>query len=369
MMLRKKSRLGLSLLLVGLTGGCATLPSNYVQVLPAPARSFPPAPPALMRLPVDIVFPSGAQVGQHLDDLFNTALRPKRDKPEKALDARSAFNVLNIWERMQEPIFLDKGIWLLIRPKTLSLGTMRNDPKNILSAHTMIETSSNPEVVFGPEPVTTPIPMPKLSPYLPGPSTFRAVSNTHINYKEVNERLKDPRMKLIGMVVPGTGGQKLTLVGLRVYGSGGQVVVEVKLHYNPLIVNLGSKPAKVTVYLKGTPRYLKESEAFDLPDLDYDLKSSDLMLQMADLFFKNDFRDQLRKIARLSIGPKLAELKDKIDVALNRPLGPVVHLSAKVSSLKVLGGYADNEGIVVRVSIQGTAGLQMVWNKDQAGVK
>jgi hypothetical protein len=83
---------------------------------------------------------------------------------------------------------------------------------------------------------------------------------------------------------------------------------------------------------------------------------------MADFLFKDDFRKQLRKITRLSIGPKMDELKDKVDKALNRPMGPFVHLSAKVSSLQVMGGYADNEGIVVRVSIQGTAGLQVIWN-------
>jgi hypothetical protein len=242
------------------------------------------------------------------------------------------------------------------------LGTVRTDPKDIFTAHTALETTANPEVIFGPKPETTPLPMPSLSPFAPGPAVFEAVSDTRISYKEVNAHLRDPRLKMIGMVVPGTGGQKLTLMGIRVYGSGGQVVVEVKLHYNPLIANLGSKPAKLTVYLKGTPRYLPKEQAFDLPDLDYDIKSSDLMLQMADLFFKDDFKNQLRKIARLPIGPKMVELKVKIDKALNRSLGRFTRLSAKVVSFNVLDGIADNKGIIVRVAIQGAAGLEMTWN-------
>jgi hypothetical protein len=230
-----------------------------------------------------------------------------------------------------------------------------------LTVHTALETTANPEVIFGPKPLMTPIPMPPLRTFIPGPAIFQAVSNVRISYKEANEHFKDPRMKLIGMVLKGTG-QKLTIDHIRMYGSGGQVVVEVKLHYNPLIINLGSKPAKLTVYLKGTPRYLPKEQAFDLPDLDYDIKSSDLMVQMADWLFKSDFKNQLRQIAKLPIGPKMDEMKVKMDLALNRPLGRFIRLSATVTTFKVLDGLADNEGIVARVWIKGTPALDVTWN-------
>jgi len=310
---------------------------------------------------VVLLFPSGAEVVHHITDFFKNGLRPKMDIPITSPGAHLKFSIKDIWEKIQEPIFLDKGIWLLIRPQTLSLGSVRVDPHNILTAHAGLETTANPEVVFGPEPLTNPKPLPKLGVFIPGPPTFQAVSNTFISYKEANAHLKDPRLKLIGMALKGTG-QKVTLDGIRMYGSGGQVVVEVKLHYQPLIINLGSKPARMTVYLKGTPHYLSKEQAFDLPDLDYDIKSSDLMVQMADLMFKGDFRKQLRKIARLPIGPKMDELKMKVDLALNRPLGPFVRLRANVISFKVLDGLAENEGILIRVSIHGTAALDVTWN-------
>ncbi len=358
---RGMNRIFLVLILSFLTVGCASLPQR-VKILPVSARTFPPTEPALIRLPVDILFPSGAEVVKHFTDFFKNELRPKMDHPIKVPGARLRFNVADLWKKIQEPIYLDKGIWLLIRPQTLSLGSVRTNPKNLFSAHAGLETTANPEVIFGPKPLTTPAPMPRLGPYIPGPATFQAVSNTRISYKEIDQHFKDPRMKLIGMVMPGTGGQKVTLTGLRMYGSGGQVVVEVKIHYEPLIINLGSKPARLTIYLKGTPHYLPKEKAFDLPDLDYDVKSSDLMVQMADMLFKTDFRNQLRQIARLPIGPKMDELTGKIDMALNRPLGRFTRLRANVTSFNVLDGLADNEGIVVRVFIKGTAALDMTWN-------
>jgi hypothetical protein len=359
--LGRMTRTFLVLMLSFLAAGCADT-SHYVKVLPVPPRTFPPTEPALIRLPVEILFPSGAEVVRHVTDFFKNELRPKMDHPIKVPGARLKFSVADLWKKIQEPIYLDKGIWLLIRPQTLSLGSVRTNPKNPFSAHAGLETTANPEVIFGPKPLTTPAPIPKLGPYIPGPATFQAVSNTRISYKEVNQHFKDPRMKLIGMVMPGTGGQKVTLTGLRMYGSGGQVVVEVKIHYEPLIINLGSKPAKLTIYLKGTPHYLPKEQAFDLPDLDYDVKSSDLMVQMADMLFKTDFKNQLRQIARLPIGPKMDELTGKINLALNRPLGRFTKMKANVTSFKVLDGLADNEGIVVRVFIKGTAALDMTWN-------
>jgi hypothetical protein len=263
---------------------------------------------------------------------------------------------------MQTPIFLDRGLWLLIRPETLSVGMMRTDLKRASTVHTVLEMTAEPEILFGPKPLSTPAGMPPLQRFQPGPGMFEVMSNTRISYKEANQYFQDPRLKLIGMVFPGTGGQKLTLEGIRLYGSGGQVIVEVKLQYNPLVLNLGSKPAKLTVYLRGTPRYLPQEQMFDMPDLDFDIKSSDLMVEVADWLFKSDFKNQLRRIAKLPIGPKLDVIKAKIDKALNRPLGHFTRLHTQVNSFKVLDGFADNEGIEVRLSLEGTATLEVTWN-------
>jgi hypothetical protein len=239
---------------------------------------------------------------------------------------------------------------------------MRTDLKRVSTLHTVLEMTALPIIIFGPKPEAEPIPIPKLQKFQPGPGTFRAITNTRVSYAEANAYFKDPRLKLIGMVFPGTGDRKLTLEGVRLYGSGGQVIAEVKLHYNPPIINFTGKPAKLTVYLRGTPRYLPKERMFDLPDLDYDIKSNDLLVEIADWIFKSDFKDQLRKIAVLPLGNKLDLIKAKVDKALNRPLGKFVSLKTQVTVLRVLDGFADNEGIEVRLAIQGNATMEVLWN-------
>lgn len=371
------------LILPVLAGGCATVPPSHpallaansvvptpsptatafpppgkdvrVPVLPAPTRSFPPVKPATVRLPIDVTFPQGGGTFQQVSDWVESGITRVAQEPL----LRNRMGAL--WASMAAPIRLDDNLWLVIRPTSLSVGRMRTDLKRAATLHAVVEMTAAPEVVFGPMPLTTPTTMPPLQPFQPGPGTFQAMTNTHIAYADANQFFSDPRMGIVGQVLPGSGERKLTIEGVRVYGSGGKVIVEAKVRYNPLILNLSDKPAHLTLYLRGTPRYLPKRRVFDLPDLDYDIKSGDLMLEIADFVFKGDFRDQLRRVAVVPVGAKMDILKEKITKKLNRALDRYAHLRTQVNTFDVLDGYADNEGLVARVTFKGTATLEVIW--------
>ncbi len=349
----------LALAILGLVG-CGSVP---LRIVPRTLiTSFPPVKPSLVRLPVEIVFPSGGDLLQHLSNMVKGGLKQimpdLRALPGLAMDS----HIADVWQKMQEPIFLEKDTWLLIRPATLAVGLMRTDLRRESTLRTVLEMTAEPEVVFGPMPLVTPQKRPPLQTFKPGPGIFEAMSNTRISWEEATQYLLDPRLKLLGMVFPGTGGQKVTLMGFRFSGSEGQVKVRVKLHYNPLVINLGGKPADLTVYLRGTPRYLPNQRVFDFPDLDYDIKSGDLVIQVADWLNKGDFTKRLRRYLRIPIGPKLDEFKARMNKVLNRRLSEFTRLSAQVNSFRVLGGFADDEGIEMRLSVKGTAILEVKWN-------
>ena len=349
-------------ILLGLCAGCSSVPSHYVRVLPAPITSFPPVKPGLVRLPVEVTFPKEGDLVQHLSHFLKGGLKQMRPDLHGIRGLNWKSRMRDLWTKMQTPIFLDKDLWLLIKPETMSVGRVRTDLKKRSTAHTVLEMTAAPEIIFGDKPLTSTRIMPPFSRFQPGPGIFQAMSNTRISYKEANQYFRDPRLKLNGMVLPGTGERKLTLKGIRLYGSGGKVIAEVKLQYNPPIINFTGKPAKMTVYLRGTPRYLPKQRVFDLPDLDFDVKSNDLMVQVADFIFKSDFKNELRRIAKLPIGVKMDVMKEKMNKALNRPLGRFTRLHTQVNSFRVLNGFADNEGIEVRLSLEGTATMEVIWN-------
>jgi hypothetical protein len=337
-----------------LVSGCATS-APRVKVVPAPARSFSPEQPGFLILPVVINFPPGGKVFQNVTNFFKDGIE------QMAQNVVLKSKIKGLWKKMAVPIHLDKDLWLLIRPETISVGKIKGGTQIKSVTRTVLEISAKPEIFFGPEPKTISRPMPPLQPFVPGQPMFEAMSNVHVTYADTNRYLSDPRMRIHGRLVPNTGDRKLTLEKIRLYGSGGKVVVEVKIHYSPMIVNLSDKPAHLTLYLTGTPRYLPQEKAFDLPDLDYDIKSSDLMFQVADWILKSDFKDQLRRVAKFPIGKKMNLLKAKINKSLNRPFGRHTRLNTQVSSFDVLDAYADNEGIEILVSIKGTSTLEVNW--------
>lgn len=342
-------------LLFLLVSGCAGLPPRDGPALPPRVREFPPVKPGVVRLPVEVIFPPGGDAGHGIADLFKGGV-------EKILEETILKTKLRgLWDQMAAPIFLDESLWLLIRPQTMSVGKARGDLKRGSTNQVVLEMTASPELVFGGEPLARPVPMPPLSPFQQGPAVFEAMSNVHMDYDDANRYLNDPRMKLRGTLIPGTGARKLTIETVRLFGSGDKVMVEVELNYNPVIVNLTGKPAHLTLYLRGTPRYVPSKRIYDLPDLDYDIKTNDLIVKVANWIFKSDFKNQMRKTVNFPIGEKMDMLKQKVIKALNRPFGPALHLRTEVSSFNVVEGFADDEGIEMRLSLRGTAALLVIW--------
>jgi len=267
----------------------------------------------------------------------------------------------DIWALMQEPIYLDKGIWLLIRPENISTGIMMADRKDPLKLETVLELWAHPTIYFGDNPQVEKKPLPPLSPFEQGRPGFRAISNVSISFKEANRFLCDPKTGLIDYVIPGTGAQKLTVRGIRLYGAEGKVVAEVRLSYNPFLINFAGKPAHMTIYFRGTPRYNLKKRLFEMPDLDFDVKTTDFLVQVADWILKSDIRKELRRKARIPVGPKLDFLKSRMDVVLNRSLNPYTSVSTQVKTFTILNSFADKQGIQAQVALDGDAQLNVTW--------
>lgn len=269
--------------------------------------------------------------------------------------------VQDIWDLMQEPIYLDKGIWLLIRPENISTGLMRTNAKDPLKLETVLELWAHPTIFFGDNPPVEKKFLPPLSTFEPGRPGFRAISNVSISFKEANRFLCDPKTGLINFVVPHTGAQKLTVKGVRLYGAGGKVIAEVRLSYNPFLINFAGKPAHMTIYFRGTPKYNLKKRIFYMPDLDFDVKTTDFLVQVADWILKSDIRKELRQKARIPVGPKLDFLKSRMGEVLNRRLNPYASLSTQVKTFTILDSFADKEGIQAQLALDGDSQLNVTW--------
>jgi len=315
----------------------------YLRLSPLrlPNQALPEAVEQVRRAGEDLLRQGNWKFGEKLRGFSNI-------KPQAA----------EMWDVVQEPIYLDKGIWLLIRPERVGVGWMRASPEKKIE--TVLEIEAHPVVIFGSEPAVQKRPLPPLKPVPPGPLGFHAVSTLQIGFPEINRRLVDSATGIVGRTLKESGDFKAKVTSLKIFSLGGQVGVKAEVEYNP-IVNLKDGPSSLTLYLKGTPHYDARKRRFDFPDLDFDLKTGDLLLQTAKWLLKSDMRDQLRKQAKVPLGPKLDEVKKRMDEVFNRPLGPHTELTAKVDSLKVVDAFTDDKGFVAQVSLDGQATLHVTW--------
>ena len=266
-----------------------------------------------------------------------------------------------LWMKIQEPFRMAEDIWLHIQPNRISVGDVRlvPDPKNP-RLETVFEFYVQPDISIGEKPKVKVVEMPPLEDYQPGPEGFHIATNLKISFKEVNKLLVDPKLGILRKALPGGGDRHIQIDDMLIYGSGGKLVVEAQVEYQPLL-NLSSKPAQLTIYLLGTPVYHEDKQEIDFPDMDFDIKTSDFLVQMADFIMGSGMREKLRKEAVIPVGKDLAKLKVEMEKVLNRPLGRFAKLNTEVTNLKMTEAFVSDYGLEGRVIMDGDAKVAVDW--------
>jgi hypothetical protein len=343
--------------------GCATMtPSLYIPPSDSTNRAFAPPPPAIIRLPVSVSVPRLVSLSQNFTQWIDQEIHKISEDAQKpagfAIMKSPLAGMSNLWDGMQEPIYIDKNIWLLIRPETLSTGLTEPVKSNPFTWKVVLEMAAHPILIFGNKPLVEKKLLPPMSAYKPGPTGFHAVSNIGISFKEANRILADPKDGLTNYPIRGSGSYHLRVKGVRLYGSGGQVIAETKIQFNPPI-NFSGKPSLMTIYFRGTPEYDPTKELFYLKRLDFDVKTGDFITEVASWIFKSDILNALRKKAHIPIGTELDKLKERMNIVLNCQVGKHSRLVTHVDSFRVLEAHVNHDGIQAQISLDGTAQLHL----------
>jgi hypothetical protein len=350
--------------------GCATTKESlYIPPSDSAKRSFGPPPPAVIRLPVKLALPKITALPKDLTEWIDREIHKLEEPSRKPQDYRWLISPLlensglsgipKLWDAIQEPIFIDKNIWLLIRPEELSSGLAEAEKGNPLLWNVVLEMIAHPVLSFGEKPTVEKKVLPPLRPYKAGPTGFHAVGNTTISFEEANRILADPQSGLVNYPIKGTGSYRLRVKGVRLYGSGGKVIAQTRIEYYPLI-NLEGKPSQMTIYFRGVPQYDPAKEVFYLKHLDFDVKTGDFLMQVASWILKSDILNALRKKAHIPIGGKLEQLRERMNEVLTRPVGNHSGLVTQVDSFRILDAFVDRDGIQVQMSLEGTSHLELL---------
>ena len=266
---------------------------------------------------------------------------PEIDRKVGEVDLRDQFT--EWWSLLLKPIQLTDGVWLVLGPERVRMGTVRGHEKTLTVP---VSLEARPRIVTGreaPAPDTTPLP--PLGHGATGEG-FHITMDGFIDYGTASRALE---AVLTGRTVV-EAGHALSVQRVTVTPTPkGKLALAVTF----------SGDARGTLRFVGMPSYDEKRGMLAVPDLDYDLDVDSQLISTYSWLQSDKLRASFRERARFPAAPALARGRELLLAGLNRKLGDAVTLSAKVDSVAVRGLYVTRDGIVVRAEAAGRASMSV----------
>jgi len=274
-----------------------------------------------------------------------TRVLARLDRHIARLDTRG--RIENIWRKMERPIRLTDGVWLLIQPGAAQLASLSGAGDSLVA---MVRLEARPKIVTGARledsTLTTPFP--------PLRTTADAGTDTDAELHVVLEGIFSydaatdlVRKSLVGKLLRMAGRPvRIEDVTLRGIGSG-RVALGVTF----------SGAVRGRIFLTGTPRLDPVTRQLTVPDLDFDAGSTDLPGHGLSWWQGDLVRDFLRARAVIPDSVALAGVERLAEHGMNRELTAGVRLEVTLGDSRGLAVCATREHLVVRALAEGQARL------------
>jgi hypothetical protein len=242
---------------------------------------------------------------------------------------------------LQEPTPLDSSgtVWLLMNPEQVGLAPLDGQGTVIRTGLTLV---ARPRVVTGPRPTVGVRPLPPLA-LAPAGKGLRIPVQVEMPFAAVSQRATE-------LLAAETAREPLHVTRVDVLGAGDSAVVRLAL--------AGRMNASLS--LAGKPRFDVSSRSLVVDDLHYSVESRDFLTRVKATLGAPLIKhaiEQATNGGRYALGPQLDSARVELTQQMNRPLAPDVVVGGGLTSLRVTGLYTTADAFVVRVLLEGEAGL------------
>ena len=283
--------------------------------------------------------------GSDITNQVMKGLKTELDFAKKSIE--DSFGVVDLKNKIQQlwnkltPAFNLYGLgWLQINPQKLKLNNfyVQNDSLNIFLGMT-----ARPVIRFEkPNDVFTLVP--NLDNSLPKPG-FNIFLDAVLNYDSLsnilNAQLKNKQFNFEKGKI-----KKTVMVNdCRIYGSGNERLI-IKMSFSG--TNNG------VTYFTGKPFYDDKNRIIEIRDIDFDVKTKNLLLKTADWMFSRRITNEIAKYARFDISKYADTAKALINQQLNREWVKGIKNSGFVNDLKIAGLYPLADYFIIRSNASGT---------------
>ncbi|MEA3412023.1 MAG: DUF1439 domain-containing protein [Pseudomonadota bacterium] len=244
------------------------------------------------------------------------------------------------WSSLQAPVALDDGIWLLVRPESVSVGPL-NGRGAILE--TSVGVTARPEIVFGGVPDTDPLPLPPLRVTQHPKSGFHIEAETAIRRDELRTLLESRLSK----VMQRFGGESVRLESVEVDATGD--VMGLTIH--------ATSPLAISVRLQGTPAYDRENGEIYLKDAALENVTGGDAANLVERWIVEGLGGQLERQARWPVSAPFRTALDRLGDRIDSELPGGVAIDVQIEDIRFHDLRSTPERLNLAATLEGTARL------------
>ncbi len=243
------------------------------------------------------------------------------------------------WQRLQAPIALDDGTWLLVNPAAVWTTHPQADRGEL---GLTIGLASRPRLVSGdatPTAQTTPLPPLGIAP--PRPAVAHLPFRLAVSYADAG-----------ALLASRLAGQRFSWAGKSVLVEAARLVPGPEAMTVEAIV---SGDLVGTVTLAGRPAFDAEAREVYLAGLDYRLDTKDERVRNLDRGLHDLVRGVIAGRARWPLAERIAAFQARAEQAINRALPARVHFQSSLGDVTLGDIRLDEHAFVVTGALEGTA--------------
>ncbi len=244
-----------------------------------------------------------------------------------------------VWDQLNKVYNIYGLGWLQINPQKFRINNIfiNKDSLNIF-----LGLSAKPVISFE-QPAEKRSWVPNLGPYSrqQGFSVFLdAVLDYDSLGRLMNEQLQGKEFDFKKAFIK----KKFIIDTCRIYGGG----------HDKLVIRVDfSGTNKGVVYLVGKAVYKKDTRTIEVEDIDFDIKSKNLLLGSADWLFDKKITKEISKSARFELGGYIDSARITLNTQLNQEWMPGIKSKGQIRDITLIGLYPLAGHLVVRSNCTG----------------
>ncbi len=238
------------------------------------------------------------------------------------------------WQQLQSAQPAEDFGYLYLQPRALNLQSISMQGSKLSM---LLQIRCKPTFTLHALPLES-TPLPNMSK-MPVDSGFHVTVDIKARYDSLNKQLQS---RFAGNVIE-MKGKKIKLDSIHLApASAAKMIVRVAF----------SGYKKGVLYLTGTPK-VNAGHQFSIPDLEYDLKTRNLLLKSARLLLDNRIASNLKSSCTIDLNPLILESEKNIESALNQRINQQVSLQGSIKRTSIRHVFAGEQELLIRVEQEG----------------